>query len=427
MFGSIRDLARAESGNHVQAIIVFSDGNSNLGSSEALFELHRRANNAARPINIYTVLVGKYRQPTEIRNIDIQTAETARPDDRFPLRIFVTASASLREEPFEVYLEATRKKDASGGRLEKEPPAGRLDKEDPAGKLDKGPPAGTGKVERLRRAEKYVFPVRKGTFRGAGDPPRDTIEYEINLVHVIVNREMEEQSDYKDAVLERMRTQLKAEPLPVLADGLGPDDLKAKFVEIFGIGQWEYNAIKLFLDHEKIEVTSLKLDDLKKKFLDIYGVGEWEFVARVPRHPRESFNEAWHKSDPPTRVLVQNRELRILLFAGGPTRDYQFVRDLFSREMQEKRVEMSVFLQTGPRGEGIDQGVPAERLLSHFPNKMGLDDPADKFSSLNMYDVIIAFDPDWSALDPEQLKNLKQWVGPGRRGHHLRGRAGFFV
>ncbi len=379
VYGSVRDVARAESSNYVQAIIVFSDGTSNLGSSEALLELQRRANNPLRPISIYTVLVGNYQQPTEIRNIDVQTAETARPDDRFPLKIFVSASASLRDEPFDVFLEAIRKKDASGKALPNE--------------------------------KKYVYPVRKGQFKGQGENPQDSIDYQIDLLQLVVAREQKERPEYRKDLVEKLRSTFANEPKPIPVDNLKDEELKTKFIEHFGIGLWESAAVKLLLEQHKIDVApGTKLDDMKKKFLDAFGVGEWEFTAVVPRHPKESTEEAVHRSNPPTRVLVQNRELRILLFAGGPSRDYQFVRALFEKEMLEKRIQMSVFLQTAPRGDGIDQGVPADRLLAHFPNKLGLDDPTDKFSSLNMYDVVIAFDPDWTALDAEQLKNLKQWV-----------------
>ena len=33
-------------------------------------------------------------------------------------------------------------------------------------------------------------------------------------------------------------------------------------------------------------------------------------------------------SEPPTQVIVQKKKLRILLFAGGPNHDYQFLRTL---------------------------------------------------------------------------------------------------
>ncbi|HEV3025278.1 MAG TPA: hypothetical protein VGX76_22560, partial [Pirellulales bacterium] len=69
---------------------------------------------------------------------------------------------------------------------------------------------------------------------------------------------------------------------------------------------------------------------------------------------------------------------------------------------------MSVFLQTG-REDNVDQDVESERLLSRFPDTLG---PAkEKYMSLNDYDVIISFDADWTALDVNQLKLVKDWVG----------------
>jgi hypothetical protein len=95
------------------------------------------------------------------------------------------------------------------------------------------------------------------------------------------------------------------------------------------------------------------------------------------------------------------KPLRILLFAGAPTREYQFLRPLLVREMEKKRAEVSVYLQpppgrTDPR-KGIVQDLPPERLLAAFPD-------------LASYDVVIAFDPDWTQLSDEQLGSLSQWV-----------------
>jgi len=136
--------------------------------------------------------------------------------------------------------------------------------------------------------------------------------------------------------------------------------------------------------------------------------GTWQFVAKVPRNAREAFAKAEHVSDPPTRVLVQKKKLRILLFAGGAGRDYQFVRTLLYREVNEKRIEMSVFLQTGREGH-VDQDVESDRLLARFPDAIGPS--KEKYMSLSDYDVIISFDADWTALDVNQLKMVKEWVG----------------
>ena len=108
-------------------------------------------------------------------------------------------------------------------------------------------------------------------------------------------------------------------------------------------------------------------------------------------------------------MVVQKRVLRVLLFAGGATREYQFLRTILHREMLEKRVELCVHVQDG-NPKPVDLDIAAERLLDAFPGKLGPNDAGKKFMSLNDYDVIVAFDPDWSKLTPKQLAALREWV-----------------
>lgn len=140
--------------------------------------------------------------------------------------------------------------------------------------------------------------------------------------------------------------------------------------------------------------------------------GKWKFVARVPKDKREVFEGKEHVSEPEF-VNIVKKPLRVLLFAGAPTRDYQFARTLFVREVDSKRAELSIYLQLS-RPE-IVQDVPNERMLRDFPNR--LDDtknpdekPDEKYYNLLQYDVIIAFDPDWTKLQPEQVALLERWV-----------------
>ncbi|MSU76991.1 MAG: hypothetical protein EXS16_02735 [Gemmataceae bacterium] len=135
--------------------------------------------------------------------------------------------------------------------------------------------------------------------------------------------------------------------------------------------------------------------------------GEWHLKARVPKNAKESFKEKFHVTDP-VKVQIQKRALRVLLFASGATREYQFLRTIIFREMSEKRMEMCVCLQNG-REDHVDQDVEAERMLSDFPNTIGVN-LGQKHMSLTDHDIIIAFDPDWSKLSDKQLKNLKEWV-----------------
>src|SRR6056297_2619997 len=94
------------------------------------------------------------------------------------------------------------------------------------------------------------------------------------------------------------------------------------------------------------------------------------------------------------RYEVVARRLRVLAIAGGPTREYRFVRNLLYRD---KSVELDVWLQTGQSGMSQD----ADRLLSEFP--------ADA-EALFQYDAIIMFDPDWEAIDMPELDLMDRWL-----------------
>src|SRR5262249_14000343 len=144
--------------------------------------------------------------------------------------------------------------------------------------------------------------------------------------------------------------------------------------------------------------------------------GEWKFIARVPRDKREIFTQPEHVTEPAVMRVVK-RPLRILLFAGGTMRDYQFLRTLLYRETQKNRVELSIYLQPPPRQtdrrKGIVQDVDPERLLTRFPDELRDDAEVkseDKLYNLSGYDVIVAFDPDWTLLRPDQLSKLHTWV-----------------
>jgi len=79
---------------------------------------------------------------------------------------------------------------------------------------------------------------------------------------------------------------------------------------------------------------------------------------------------------------AENKKARVLLFAGGPEREYQFVRSLFLREVKEKRMELSILLQSGE--EKADVNVA--RLLTEFPDRLGIDASKKNGTSLSDYD-----------------------------------------
>jgi hypothetical protein len=95
-------------------------------------------------------------------------------------------------------------------------------------------------------------------------------------------------------------------------------------------------------------------------------------------------------------IEVVDRKSRVLLLAGGPMRDYQFVRNLLFRD---KSISTDVLLQTGV--VGISQ--ESDNLLFEFPKTR---------EELFNYDVIVAFDPDWRKIagdDGQPLQHLAEW------------------
>ena len=95
-----------------------------------------------------------------------------------------------------------------------------------------------------------------------------------------------------------------------------------------------------------------------------------------------------------TEVAVIERKNRVLIFAGGPTREYQFVRNLLFRD---RDVESHVLLQT------------ANKLVSQEARKVLDQFPADR-AALAQYDAILAFDADWTKVSDAQVQALEQWV-----------------
>jgi hypothetical protein len=94
-------------------------------------------------------------------------------------------------------------------------------------------------------------------------------------------------------------------------------------------------------------------------------------------------------------IRVTDRKTKVLLFAGGPMRDYVFVKNMLFRH---KAIEVDVLLQTADPGTAVSQ---EGKLIFDFPKTR---------EELFPYDVIVAFDPDWRKVTPEQQANLREWV-----------------
>ena len=142
--------------------------------------------------------------------------------------------------------------------------------------------------------------------------------------------------------------------------------------------------------------------------------GAWTARARIAKHKGEAFPDPEHVRDRP-KIQVSKKPIRILLVASGPSREYLALKNMLVREVQETRAELCVLLQNdaGEKGTAV-QDVPPERLLTRFPTKLDTAgksiDPKERFYNFNEYDLIIAFDPDWSELTQEQAEALQRWV-----------------
>ncbi len=121
--------------------------------------------------------------------------------------------------------------------------------------------------------------------------------------------------------------------------------------------------------------------------------GRREFYIRT--RPVESVEEIIAEdNESKVTVEINERKVKVLIIAGGPMRDYRFVRNLLYRDSS---IELHVWLQTGDIG--ISQ--EADELLFKFPETR---------EQLFGYDVILAFDPDWSKIPLPQIDNLMDWV-----------------
>lgn len=99
-------------------------------------------------------------------------------------------------------------------------------------------------------------------------------------------------------------------------------------------------------------------------------------------------------NDRTATVEVIERKIKTMLIAGGPSREYRFLRDMLFRDDE---FELHVFLQSVQPGASQE----SDEMLLDFP---------DRREDLFDYDCIVAFDPDWQQLSSHQARLLEQWV-----------------
>lgn len=109
-------------------------------------------------------------------------------------------------------------------------------------------------------------------------------------------------------------------------------------------------------------------------------------APRSDRNPNDNFQES--------EIQIVDRKTRVMLFAGGPTREYGFLRTMLFRDAS---VTVDVLLQTAQ--PGISQ--EADALLEEFPATR---------EEMFAYDCVVAFDPNWKELTSGQVDLLEQWM-----------------
>jgi hypothetical protein len=145
------------------------------------------------------------------------------------------------------------------------------------------------------------------------------------------------------------------------------------------------------IDSQKVTVSNDGTLSAIRFELEPDSVGRRRLAVRVVP-PADDRNEEDNLRD--ARYEVVSRKLRVMAIAGGPTREYRFVRNLLYRD---NSTEVDVWLQTGRPGLSQD----ADRILDEFPVTA---------EELFKYDAIALFDPDWSQIDAASLELLDRWL-----------------
>ncbi|MEC8556678.1 MAG: hypothetical protein VXZ82_16850 [Planctomycetota bacterium] len=129
-------------------------------------------------------------------------------------------------------------------------------------------------------------------------------------------------------------------------------------------------------------------------------VGEWQYALRINTTLPDSVEKDNVKL---IKIEVVERKNRVLIIAGGPMREYQFVRNLLYRD---RDVESHVLLQSGSDRSSQE----SQKLLSEFP--------AD-IQALSEYDAVISFDADWTQIPDASVLALERWVAEQAGGFIL--------
>ena len=144
--------------------------------------------------------------------------------------------------------------------------------------------------------------------------------------------------------------------------------------------------------------------------------GKVEFLVRA--RPKRTIRESRLDDNQQSRTVnVIERNLCVLIIAGGPMRDYRFVRNMLARH---PGIDVDVWLQSVDPDRFGQVSQDADDLLAEFPPEFPKRPLADQIPEGSKkpreYDVVIAFDADWvpggggNPIPPEGVEKLVRWV-----------------
>ncbi|MEW4570083.1 VWA domain-containing protein [Tautonia sp. JC769] len=126
-------------------------------------------------------------------------------------------------------------------------------------------------------------------------------------------------------------------------------------------------------------------------------VGTYEFRAQIEdAGPELTLDD----NDAVSAIRVVRQQIRVLLIAGGPSPEIQFLRNAMQRDAQ---VEFVAWLQHAD--EGYRQ--VGDRPIPRLPNSR---------EELSAYDALVLVDPDMAALGPEWEELIVDFVGKDAGG-----------
>lgn len=126
--------------------------------------------------------------------------------------------------------------------------------------------------------------------------------------------------------------------------------------------------------------------------------GRYEYVAAARMSDDSVVELTLDDNERRREVEITDRKQRVLIISSGPMRDYRFVRNMLFRH---SGIESDVWLQTIRPDDIGFVSQEAREVLTEFPRT-----EAELFE----YDVIVAFDADWSRLSGDQQQYLNRWV-----------------